>query len=83
MRVGSARRGPLFSLSNAFMSWHCWFFFSLTRQVPFLQMADKILSTGKYLNVVHECGRTVSCPGAREIVYSPTNKEYVKQIEEV
>jgi len=46
-------------------------------------MADKILSTGKYLNVVHECGRTVSCPGAREIVYSPTNKEYVKQIEEV
>nr|CAB3267375.1 gamma-tubulin complex component 2 [Phallusia mammillata] len=46
------------------------------------QMADKILSTGKYLNVVHECGKTVCFPGAREIVYSPTKKEYVKQIEE-
>ena len=46
------------------------------------QMADKILSTGKYLNVVHECGKHVSFPGAREIVYSHTNREYVHQIEE-
>uniref|UniRef100_H2ZE08 Gamma-tubulin complex component n=1 Tax=Ciona savignyi TaxID=51511 RepID=H2ZE08_CIOSA len=46
------------------------------------QMADKILNTGKYLNVVHECGRSVCFPDAREIIYSPTKKEYVQQIEQ-
>uniref|UniRef100_F6S1D4 Gamma-tubulin complex component n=1 Tax=Ciona intestinalis TaxID=7719 RepID=F6S1D4_CIOIN len=46
------------------------------------RMADKILNTGKYLNVVHECGRSVCFPDAREIIYSPTKKEYVQQIEE-
>ncbi|CAK8698045.1 gamma-tubulin complex component 2-like [Clavelina lepadiformis] len=46
------------------------------------QVAEKILSTGKYLNVVHECGRTVSYPGAREIIYSHNRREYVQQIEQ-
>uniref|UniRef100_F6VFC0 Gamma-tubulin complex component n=1 Tax=Macaca mulatta TaxID=9544 RepID=F6VFC0_MACMU len=42
------------------------------QQIPsFLQkVADKILSTGKYLNVVRECGHDVTCPRA-----------YVEQIE--
>nr|XP_039253451.1 gamma-tubulin complex component 2-like [Styela clava] len=47
-----------------------------------LQSAEKILSTGKYLNVVRECGKQVHCPGAREIVYNMNKKEYVQQIEE-
>ena len=46
------------------------------------QMADKILSTGKYLNVVHECGNKVSFPGAQEIIYNHNKREYAKQIEE-
>ena len=28
-------------------------------------LADRILRTGKYLNVVSECGVTVDCPGAQ------------------
>ncbi|KAA8581260.1 hypothetical protein FQN60_002841 [Etheostoma spectabile] len=48
----------------------------------FLQkMADKILSTGKYLNVVRECGRDVTCPGAKEVLYTLKERAYVEQIE--
>ncbi|KAK1164516.1 gamma-tubulin complex component 2-like [Acipenser oxyrinchus oxyrinchus] len=48
----------------------------------FLQkMADKILSTGKYLNVVRECGRDVTCPEAKEILYTLKERAYVEQIE--
>ncbi|CAB1311996.1 unnamed protein product [Coregonus sp. 'balchen'] len=48
----------------------------------FLQkMADKILSTGKYLNVVRECGRDVTCPDAKEILYTLKERAYVEQIE--
>uniref|UniRef100_A0AAQ4QX36 Gamma-tubulin complex component n=1 Tax=Gasterosteus aculeatus aculeatus TaxID=481459 RepID=A0AAQ4QX36_GASAC len=48
----------------------------------FLQkMADKILSTGKYLNVVRECGRDVTCPDAREVLYTLKERAYVEQIE--
>ncbi|XP_027696304.1 gamma-tubulin complex component 2 isoform X2 [Vombatus ursinus] len=52
-------------------------------QIPsFLQkMADKILSTGKYLNVVRECGHDVTCPVAKEIVYTLKERAYVEQIE--
>lgn len=28
-------------------------------------LADKILHTGKYLNVVRECGVEVACPGVK------------------
>ncbi|MEE6513615.1 hypothetical protein FKM82_021358 [Ascaphus truei] len=53
------------------------------QQIPsFLQkVADKILSTGKYLNVVRECGRDVTCPDAREIIYTLKERAYVEQIE--
>ncbi|XP_037352345.1 gamma-tubulin complex component 2 [Talpa occidentalis] len=53
------------------------------RQVPsFLQkMAGKVLSTGKYLNVVRECGHDVTCPVAKEIVYTLKERAYVEQIE--
>ncbi|XP_069836856.1 gamma-tubulin complex component 2 isoform X4 [Dendropsophus ebraccatus] len=53
------------------------------QQIPsFLQkVADKILSTGKYLNVVRECGRDVTCPDAKEIIYTLKERAYVEQIE--
>ncbi|XP_062330032.1 gamma-tubulin complex component 2 isoform X2 [Osmerus eperlanus] len=48
----------------------------------FLQkLADKILSTGKYLNVVRECGRDVTCPDAKEVLYTLKERAYVEQIE--
>lgn len=48
----------------------------------FLQkLADKILSTGKYLNVVRECGRDVTCPNAKEVIYTLKERAYVEQIE--
>ncbi|XP_055962641.1 gamma-tubulin complex component 2 [Sorex fumeus] len=53
------------------------------RHIPsFLQkMAGKVLSTGKYLNVVRECGRDVTCPAAKEVVYTLKERAYVEQIE--
>ncbi|XP_037660320.1 gamma-tubulin complex component 2 isoform X2 [Choloepus didactylus] len=49
----------------------------------FLQkMAGKILSTGKYLNVVRECGRDVTCPVAKEVTYTLKERAYVEQIEQ-
>ncbi|XP_069867481.1 gamma-tubulin complex component 2 isoform X2 [Dipodomys merriami] len=53
------------------------------QQIPsFLQkVAGKILSTGKYLNVVRECGRDVTCPVAKEIIYTLQERVYVEQIE--
>uniref|UniRef100_A0A8C1NNC5 Gamma-tubulin complex component n=1 Tax=Cyprinus carpio TaxID=7962 RepID=A0A8C1NNC5_CYPCA len=48
----------------------------------FLQkMADKILNTGKYLNVVRECGCDVTCPDAKEVLYTLKERAYVEQIE--
>nr|XP_027780719.1 gamma-tubulin complex component 2 isoform X2 [Marmota flaviventris]XP_027780876.1 gamma-tubulin complex component 2 isoform X2 [Marmota flaviventris] len=53
------------------------------QQIPsFLQkVAGKILSTGKYLNVVRECGHDVTCPVAKEIIYTLKERAYVEQIE--
>ncbi|XP_036684348.1 gamma-tubulin complex component 2 isoform X1 [Balaenoptera musculus] len=53
------------------------------RQIPsFLQkMAGKALSTGKYLNVVRECGHDVTCPVAKEVIYTLKERAYVEQIE--
>ncbi|XP_054826511.1 gamma-tubulin complex component 2 isoform X2 [Eublepharis macularius] len=53
------------------------------QQIPsFLQkIGDKILSTGKYLNVVRECGHDVTCPVAKEVIYTLKEREYVEQIE--
>ncbi|XP_069741372.1 gamma-tubulin complex component 2 isoform X2 [Narcine bancroftii] len=55
----------------------------IQHRIPsFLQkLADKILSTGKYLNVVRECGRDVTCPDAKEVIYTLKERAYVEQIE--
>uniref|UniRef100_A0A8C7SE39 Gamma-tubulin complex component n=1 Tax=Oncorhynchus mykiss TaxID=8022 RepID=A0A8C7SE39_ONCMY len=45
-----------------------WFFFSSS-------------SIGKYLNVVRECGRDVTCPDAKEVLYTLKERAYVEQIE--
>ncbi|XP_028391404.1 gamma-tubulin complex component 2-like [Dendronephthya gigantea] len=44
-------------------------------------VAQKILSTGKYLNVIRQCGRDVQCPDAEEIIYTLREREYVDRIE--
>ncbi|KAJ8314606.1 hypothetical protein KUTeg_006756 [Tegillarca granosa] len=45
------------------------------------QVANKILNTGKYLNVVRLSGRDVKCPSAEEIVYTLKERKYYEQIE--
>uniref|UniRef100_K1PPH0 Gamma-tubulin complex component n=1 Tax=Magallana gigas TaxID=29159 RepID=K1PPH0_MAGGI len=45
------------------------------------QVANKVLNTGKYLNVVRLCGRDVQCPCAEEIVYTVKERKYYEQIE--
>lgn len=44
-------------------------------------VAQKVLSTGKYLNVIRQCGRDVQCPDAEEIIYTLREREYVDKIE--
>ncbi|XP_069609154.1 gamma-tubulin complex component 2 isoform X1 [Ranitomeya imitator] len=62
--------------------WDCRYTI-VQQQIPsFLQkVAEKILSTGKYLNVVRECGCDVTCPDAKEIIYTLKEHAYVEQIE--
>ena len=36
---------------------------------------------GKYLNVVRECGHDVTCPAAKEVIYTLKERAYVEQIE--
>ncbi|XP_065054316.1 gamma-tubulin complex component 2-like isoform X2 [Rhopilema esculentum] len=45
------------------------------------RVAEKILRTGKYLNVIRQCGVTVNCPHAVEILYTLKEREYVDHIE--
>lgn len=45
------------------------------------KVAHKILSTGKYLNVIRQCGQNVQCPNADEIIYTLHEREYVEKIE--
>lgn len=40
-----------------------------------------ICASGKYLNVVRECGRDVTCPDAKEVLYTLKERAYVEQIE--
>ena len=47
------------------------------------QVADKVLRTGKYLNVIRECGREVEFPEAKGIRYTVQERQYVEHIEEV
>ena len=44
-------------------------------------VADKILCSGKYLNVVRECGREVGYPEAQQMQYSVHERQYIEQIE--
>ncbi|ELU18812.1 hypothetical protein CAPTEDRAFT_5306 [Capitella teleta] len=44
-------------------------------------VAQKILSTGKYLNVVRQCGRNVQCPNAEEMIYTIKERDYFEHIE--
>lgn len=39
------------------------------------------LFSGKYLNVVRECGHDVTCPVAKEVIYTLKERAYVEQIE--
>lgn len=45
------------------------------------QVAEKVLRTGKYLNVIRECGKEVEYPEAREARYTIQERQYVEQIE--
>ena len=42
---------------------------------------DKILTTGRYLNVIRECGHKVVCPDAQKLKYTFHEREYVEAIE--
>lgn len=44
-------------------------------------VADKILCSGKYLNVVRECGKEVRYPESQSMVYSIHERQYIEQIE--
>eukprot|EP00736_Rhodelphis_marinus_P002957 Rmarinus@m.22365 len=46
-----------------------------------LTHADKILTTGKYLNVIRECGRKVRCPHSERIVYTENEREYARRVD--
>ena len=52
-------------------------------QVPkFLaKVAEKVLHTGKYLNVIRQCGNNVQCPDSRQIKYTLVEREYMECIE--
>ncbi|XP_054718051.1 gamma-tubulin complex component 2-like [Uloborus diversus] len=43
--------------------------------------ADMILRTGKYLNVIRQCGKTINYPNAKPITYSVRASQYVECIE--
>ena len=40
------------------------------------------MNTGKYLNVIRECGRDVSFPSANTIEYSPSHLNYYTYVEQ-
>ncbi|GAB1597452.1 gamma-tubulin complex component 2-like [Argonauta hians] len=46
-----------------------------------VQVVQEVLNTGKYLNVVRQCGRDVKCPYAEEMIYTLNEKGYFDQIE--
>eukprot|EP00698_Gefionella_okellyi_P017487 TRINITY_DN511_c0_g1_i1.p1 TRINITY_DN511_c0_g1~~TRINITY_DN511_c0_g1_i1.p1 ORF type:complete len:695 (+),score=171.59 TRINITY_DN511_c0_g1_i1:242-2086(+) len=52
-------------------------------QLPaFLEkVSDKLFVTGKYLNVIRECGRDVACPFEAEMVWTLNEREYVHKID--
>lgn len=53
----------------------------LWQHMQLLQMWITVSFSGKYLNVVRECGRDVTCPVAKEVIYTLKERAYVEQIE--
>ncbi|MGH0168574.1 UNVERIFIED_CONTAM: hypothetical protein FKN15_055048 [Acipenser sinensis] len=53
-----------------------WFYIQ-----PTMRTMEILASLGKYLNAVRECGRDVTCPEAKEILYTLKERAYVEQIE--
>lgn len=45
-------------------------------------LSQKILTTGKYLNVIRECGRSIDCPVEKKLHYSTNETEFVEIIDE-
>eukprot|EP01104_Vermistella_antarctica_P007997 TRINITY_DN1988_c0_g1_i3.p1 TRINITY_DN1988_c0_g1~~TRINITY_DN1988_c0_g1_i3.p1 ORF type:complete len:712 (-),score=144.71 TRINITY_DN1988_c0_g1_i3:263-2398(-) len=43
-------------------------------------MADKILTSGKYLNVVRECGHRIEPLSIEPLLYSPNSRDYSEKI---
>jgi gamma-tubulin complex component 2 len=54
-----------------------------TETLPFFleKLSDKILTTGKYLNVIRECGRTIDSPVEEKITYTTAQREYADIVE--
>uniref|UniRef100_A0A1A9W9K4 Gamma-tubulin complex component n=1 Tax=Glossina brevipalpis TaxID=37001 RepID=A0A1A9W9K4_9MUSC len=45
------------------------------------KVSDIILRTGKYLNVIHQCGKKVTIPQTMDLQFSPTNQNHITVIE--
>ncbi|GIY48746.1 gamma-tubulin complex component 2 [Caerostris darwini] len=56
--------------------------YTIRSQMPIFlsKTADMILRTGKYLNVIRQCGKPVNCPEAKAIVYTMRESQYVEYI---
>ncbi|GIY30343.1 gamma-tubulin complex component 2 [Caerostris extrusa] len=56
--------------------------YTIRSQIPIFlsKTADMILRTGKYLNVIRQCGKPVNCPEAKAIVYTMRESQYVEYI---
>ncbi|XP_037939235.1 gamma-tubulin complex component 2 homolog isoform X2 [Teleopsis dalmanni] len=46
------------------------------------KLVDKILRTGKYLNVIRQCGKKVTCPHSVQLRFSPDDHSYISVIED-
>ncbi|XP_054729758.1 gamma-tubulin complex component 2 homolog isoform X1 [Anastrepha obliqua] len=45
------------------------------------KVSDIILCTGKYLNVIRQCGKKVTPPQSMNLQFSPTNQNYINVIQ--
>lgn len=45
-------------------------------------LSEQVLQTGKYLNVIRECGRAVNNPGKRPLIFSENTREYTDAIDD-
>jgi gamma-tubulin complex component 2 len=71
----------LIQLSKYFSYWDQKYTLRQQHIPGFLEkIAEKILMTGKYLNVIRECGQNVKCPFAEKLFYTALQREYVEKI---